>query len=60
MLPPSEWPIPTKGMGISRRKWLIMWRRSRGWSIHDAKQISVLVVVKKWGVTYDHCPEDAR
>lgn len=36
VLAPKECPIPTMGRGIEARKWLIMWRRSRGWSLHAA------------------------
>jgi hypothetical protein len=33
---PRECPIPINGMGIEDRKVLIIWRRSRAWSFHDA------------------------
>lgn len=39
MLAPRECPIPISGMGISERKWLIMCKRSRAWSFHDAEVV---------------------
>ena len=37
MLAPREWPMPTRGRGMEVRNVLIMCRRSRGWSIQEAK-----------------------
>lgn len=36
MFAPKEWPMPIIGRGISARKVLTIWRRSRAWSSHDA------------------------
>lgn len=51
ILPPKLWPIPTRGRGIWSRKWLIINKRSRAWSIQEPRIDSLV----QWEVLAARC-----